>query len=723
MMMVALLWMQQSIHASSDSADSKPNIVFILADDLGWGNVGFHNTNNTEIRTPNIDALAATGLELSRMYVYPMCAPTRSSLQTGRLPVHVTTNNDDGLIDPTHGIPVEMTGIASKLKEANYSTHFVGKWDAGFASYGHLPIHKGYDSFYGYLDKATKYFGSISYNDCPHTGDVDLWEDDLPAAIPEQSHYIEFTFRDKVLQIIEDHDPEQSPLMLIYGSHLPHFPMQIPEEYLRGTFSDDENGCDAGTDEVYPGWNATTDYLPCRTVLNSQVGLLDDFVGQIVEKLKAEGLWNNTLLIFQSDNGADIRLTRSAGNNYPLRGGKTTDFEGGIRAVTVVNGGYLPDSRRGQVEGGMMHIADWYVTWCSMLGINSSDTNATAKGLPDVDGYNMWPLISGQVTDSPRTMVIISNSTLIQGDLKLMTSKQQFDIWQETVWPTSSSWVHWQNWDASSLLDCTAPNHCLFNVSEDISESHNLATELRSKVNLLKTNLDDLAKGFWKNTVSGTDSCPRNYQTLDEEGYFNSQLTEMCGCWMALYNYNGTDGPYQNLPEEYLFFKDEYKGMSGGSRRHNHREHGGEQLRVPGHAQDISSVMRQIKDEMNVLNDIELEWIEQYQGRPNEMAISERVWEETVRRESENRMDAFSQTLDVEHGGDSKVDGGVKVNYAANSASDGGLGAPTVVVIGVAVTTIVCLFAICTLAKCLKNKEDSTMLEADSYGTLEGYIL
>lgn len=100
-----------------------------MADDLGWGNVGFHNEfNSEEIKTPIIDQLVAEGLELDRHYTFAGCSPSRASFQSGRLPVHISTANGDGLVDPTHGMPTAMTSFAAKLKEGNYDTHLVGKW-------------------------------------------------------------------------------------------------------------------------------------------------------------------------------------------------------------------------------------------------------------------------------------------------------------------------------------------------------------------------------------------------------------------------------------------------------------------------------------------------------------------------------------------------------------------------------------------------------------------
>ena len=107
--MASLFVFAVSLLRTCSSANSKPNILFIMADDLGWGSVGFHNAANSEVQTPYLDDLAANGLQLNRHYVYSGCAPTRASFQTGRLPVHVTTNNGDGLSDPSHGIPTQLT--------------------------------------------------------------------------------------------------------------------------------------------------------------------------------------------------------------------------------------------------------------------------------------------------------------------------------------------------------------------------------------------------------------------------------------------------------------------------------------------------------------------------------------------------------------------------------------------------------------------------------------
>merc|ERR1719150_680765 len=116
---------------------------------------------------------------------------------------------------------------------------------------------------------------------------------------------------------------------------------------------------------------------------------MDSIIGEIVENLKANGLWDSTLLVFTSDNGGSLELDMTASNNWPLRGGKSSMFEGGTRTVSFVSGGYLPESRRGQKEEGLMHLVDWYATFCGFAGVDASDADAAALGYPDVEGLDM----------------------------------------------------------------------------------------------------------------------------------------------------------------------------------------------------------------------------------------------------------------------------------------------------------------------------------------------
>lgn len=258
-------------------ATDAPNIFVIMADDLGWGNVGFHNDGNPQIETPNMDSLVASGLELSRHYVSSLGTPSRSSFQSGRLPVHVTMSDTDGLIDASHGIPEGMTGIASKLASSPsaYSTHLIGKWDCGFATYSQLPTRKGYSSFYGYLSKTVDYFKKSAISEeCGSDQLGDLWDGEEPVSLDmvDENAYSEMEFARRVHDILDDHQPEDAPFFIMYSSHLPHAPLQIPKDLLIADSPDDTSLCSDLTQSVYPGFEQETDSkVQCRAILQSQV--------------------------------------------------------------------------------------------------------------------------------------------------------------------------------------------------------------------------------------------------------------------------------------------------------------------------------------------------------------------------------------------------------------------------------------------------------------------
>merc|ERR1719450_869853 len=131
-------------------------------------------------------------------------------------------------------------------------------------------------------------------------------------------------------------------------------------------------------------------------IMNGMASISDEVFANLTVALKARGMWNDTLIIMTSDNGGPAGLLSSghSGNNFPLRGGKTNLFEGGVRVVASLGGGFIPTSIRGKTFDGYMHAADWYPTICGLAGINASDPNPFAPEIPNIDGFDLWPYIS-----------------------------------------------------------------------------------------------------------------------------------------------------------------------------------------------------------------------------------------------------------------------------------------------------------------------------------------
>lgn len=529
--------------AAQPPASAPKVILFVLVDDLGWGDVGFHGSQ--EIPTPTMDSLVAEGVELTRHHVYKMCTPSRSSFFSGRLPVHVQQELQNPEVQNA-GMPRNMTAVGAKMKQAGYHTAVVGKWDIGMATPDHTPAGRGFDESLIYFEHKVDYWTqTLAQSACePYNPIADLWSNTGPAVGMNGTQYIEYMFRDRVVDIInrvavgekgEGGQAQGEPLFLVYTPHVAHCPLMVPPDYLaKFNLSMDEGNCNQGdqinyTPYVYPGQPANFQYR-CRSQYAAMVNLLDDVLGNITGLLKSTGLWEDTLMILSSDNGAPLDTEESGASSYPLRGGKYSDFEGGVRATAFASGGYLPPAVRGTVQPGLMHIADWYGTFCKMAGVDPTDSKAAAAGLPPVDSLDLWPVLSGASPTSPRTELPISAQTLIQGQWKFMQGKMDYATWQGVSYPNTTTLTHPE---AGTILQCGASG-CLFDVVNDPTEHNNVAAQHPDIAQAMAARLAALAQGFYTNNDTGVNVAQCN------------GVTDMpCACYMALNHWGGFFGPYQ----------------------------------------------------------------------------------------------------------------------------------------------------------------------------------
>ncbi|MGE0715592.1 MAG: arylsulfatase [Alphaproteobacteria bacterium] len=340
-------------------AAPRPHIVYIIADDLGYADVGFRGS---DVKTPNIDRLAQTGARLGQFYTQPLCTPTRAALMTGRYPLHYGLQVGAIPSGAAYGLAVDEYLLPQALKEVGYRTSLVGKWHLGHAKREFWPRQRGFDKFYGAL------VGEIDHFKHEAHGVLDWYHDNKP--VREKGYDTELFGKEAVRQI-RAHNPKV-PLYLNLSFTAPHTPFQAPQAYV-------------------DRYAHIAD--PLRRVYAAMVTCMDDQIGKVVAALEEREMRDNTLIIFHSDNGG----TRSkmfvgegavAGDlppqNTPYREGKGSLYEGGTRVVALANwpGRIAP----GAAEGAM-HVVDMLPTLAKLAGAS------LAKSKP-LDGVDVWPAMA-----------------------------------------------------------------------------------------------------------------------------------------------------------------------------------------------------------------------------------------------------------------------------------------------------------------------------------------
>lgn len=362
--LIAVVFLVSRAKAVALPKASPLHILFVVVDDLGWSDVGFHGS---KIETPNIDGLAAEGVELDNYYVLPVCTPTRSAFMTGRYPIH--TGMQHFVLGPAspYGLPLNFTTLPQKMKELGYATHMVGKWHLGYNKWAYTPTYRGFDSFYGYYNGAEDHYTHEIQNI------LDLRDDKEPVR-DLNGTYATFAFTKRATEIIKSHDPS-NPLFMYMAFQNCHGPVQAPEKYTeKYSFITDE------TRRTYAG----------------MVSITDEAIGNITQTMKDAGLWEDTLMVLTTDNGG---IHSRGGYNYPLRGEKTTLWEGGVRGVSFVHGNML--GRKGVKSEELMHATDWYPTLVNLAG-----GDADQESIP-LDGMDVWNTIS-HGDPSPRKEILLN---------------------------------------------------------------------------------------------------------------------------------------------------------------------------------------------------------------------------------------------------------------------------------------------------------------------------
>ncbi len=428
------LLLTAALPARAEEKPSRPNIVFLLADDLGWGDVGWHDS---QIKTPNLDKLAAAGARLEAFYVQPVCSPTRAALMTGRYPMR--HGLQVGVVRPwaQYGLPLEERTLAQGLKEAGYETAICGKWHLGHFQPEYLPTHRGFEHQYGHYNGALDYFTHI------RDGGFDWHRDDK---VCRDEGYSTHLLAKESVRLIKANAGKR-PLFLYVPFNAVHTPHQVPAEYTK-PYANLQ-----GQRKLYAGMLAA----------------MDEAVGQIVAAVEESGQRANTLFIFSSDNGGPSpgRVT----SNGPLRAGKATLYEGGVRVAAFA-------TWDGKIKAGSsvqepLHMVDWYPTLLKLGG-------ATLTQKLALDGKDIWPTLT-QGQPSPHEDILLNttptNGAIRAGNWKLVLNGHRGD----------ADGGGEEAQEEKGRVE-------LFNLAEDLSEKTNLADRFPDRVKELRARLDGYAR-------------------------------------------------------------------------------------------------------------------------------------------------------------------------------------------------------------------------------------
>lgn len=349
----------------------RPNILFILADDMGWGDLSCYG--RPDYKTPNLDRLAQQGIRFTNAYsAAPVCTPTRVGYYTGRYPARLPVGLEEPLTQrsqmgeklKTHGIPNDHPTLPSLIKEQGYDTALIGKWHVGYLP-NFSPLKIGFDEFFGNMSGGIDYF---SHKDS--TGELDLYEAEVPV---DRVGYVTDLFTARAVDYINR--PRKKPFYLSLNYTSPHWPWEGPGDLV---FSKTLNG---GADYVSGG---------SLKVYGEMVRSLDAGIGKVLDAIRQAGLEKNTIVIFTSDNGGE-RFSY----NWPFRGQKGTLFEGGVRVPAIVR--WPGVTRPGTITDHPVITMDWTATMIAAAG---------AKPDPKypLDGEDQLPVLSGQPLITERTL-------------------------------------------------------------------------------------------------------------------------------------------------------------------------------------------------------------------------------------------------------------------------------------------------------------------------------
>lgn len=398
----------EGVHDSADSISkldasvqtkSRPHIVFMLVDDMGYNDVGYMSSDLKSI-TPIIDSLAESGIILQKYYSMHMCTPARAALLTAKYPSNIGMQFETIKPDSPWGLPLSETTMPEFFKERGYETHAIGKWNQGHYSHEYIPTSRGFNTFYGYLTDEIHYYthkypeefcfditadfsGSDSVTCTSYYDFIDMdASSGYTPATDDSNTYSSLMFAQRAVEKIKVTNSSEKSLFLYFAAQNVHGPLDSPPK----------QELEHSQLEVIKGINN-----PYRKKFGGLLAILDKTVDLMMTALKSSSLYENTIFVMASDNGG---CHEQGGSNYPLRGGKHFLFEGGVRVPALIHSYLFDESIRGMKYQGLFHVTDWLPTLMSAASISYN--------ADEFDGVDHLPHLLGEVSKPPRGEVLLS---------------------------------------------------------------------------------------------------------------------------------------------------------------------------------------------------------------------------------------------------------------------------------------------------------------------------
>lgn len=480
----------------------KPHLITVVIDDLGWRDVG---ARGAEYKTPYLDKLIRKeSVFLDKYYVTSACTPSRAALLTGRHPWNIDIYSwyFSKACSSPH-IPYDVATVAESLKTAGYQTHAFGKWHVGYLDTKATPFGRGFDSFSGMLQGAEDYYGHTD------NGLFDWFRSDKEKIRIDWSAsgtYSTDIIHDDYMKVINSWSYGDDPLYMYIAFQAPHAPVMNPPYNF--------TACDVVDDDLR--------YIYCN-----MMNYLDERIGMMVQGLKDKGMWDDSLIVITTDNGAaqitagDNWYEAGAGWNYPLRGSKCTTFEGGVRGFGMITGGKVPERLRGTTNHELLNVVDVVTGQTAMAGVSEHET----------DGINLFDTVFKERKGHDRIILDLYSwettpdlrfdSGIIEGKWKYV-DVQSADYMNGFLLKKDGYWVNVSGPSVEPEDRCWGG--CLFNIDDDPFEYNNIINDYPEIAYRLQGYLNESAK------VENGYTFP--YNPVTEEKC--EEISEKAGAWIPM---------------------------------------------------------------------------------------------------------------------------------------------------------------------------------------------